>query len=286
MADLKISQFTVDGSPSLTDRVPTIKDPTGTPLNRVITLQTLLDLIETNGAANASFISAGTFANARIAASNVTQHQAALSITKSQIPDFGTYLSNTVEDTTPQLGGALDVNGQKIVSVSNGNIDIEPNGTGNVLIGNLTFDADQTVGSAQSNFLLGYNHGTGLIVLRPQTQAIALAISDEITNLTTGTNKLTFRMPYAFVLTGVRASATTAPTGSSIIVDINSNTTSIFSTRLSIDATSKTSVGSASPAVLTTTSLANDAEITIDIDQIGSTVAGAGLKVYLLGYPT
>ena len=39
-------------------------------------------------------------------------------------------LNNVVEDTTPQLGGNLDVNGQDIVSVSNGNIDIIPNGTG------------------------------------------------------------------------------------------------------------------------------------------------------------
>ena len=33
-------------------------------------------------------------------------------------------ISNVVEDTTPQLGGDLDVNGQDIVSVSNGNINI------------------------------------------------------------------------------------------------------------------------------------------------------------------
>tara|TARA_R110000803_G_scaffold114807_3_gene183237 strand:+ start:4476 stop:5891 length:1416 start_codon:yes stop_codon:yes gene_type:complete len=36
-------------------------------------------------------------------------------------------------DTTPQLGGDLDVNGQKIISASNGNILLEPNGTGQVI---------------------------------------------------------------------------------------------------------------------------------------------------------
>ena len=40
----------------------------------------------------ASDITSGTFADARIAESNVTQHQAALSITESQISDFGTYV--------------------------------------------------------------------------------------------------------------------------------------------------------------------------------------------------
>lgn len=74
-------------------------------------------------------------------------------------------ISNVVEDTTPQLGGSLDVNGQKIVSVSNGNIDIEPNGTGNVLLGNFTFDADQTVGAGQDNYVLTYDNASGLISL-------------------------------------------------------------------------------------------------------------------------
>ena len=42
----------------------------------------------------------------------------------------GVALSNIVEDTTPQLGGSLDVNGEDIVSTSNGNITITPNGSG------------------------------------------------------------------------------------------------------------------------------------------------------------
>lgn len=74
-------------------------------------------------------------------------------------------LADVVDDTTPQLGGSLDVNGNKIVSVSNGNIDIEPNGTGNVLLGNFTFDADQTVGAGQDNYVLTYDNGTGTIGL-------------------------------------------------------------------------------------------------------------------------
>ena len=44
----------------------------------------------------------------------------------------GSGLSNVVEDTTPQLGGDLDVNGNDIVSTSNANINIIPNGTGDV----------------------------------------------------------------------------------------------------------------------------------------------------------
>jgi hypothetical protein len=43
-------------------------------------------------------------------------------------------ISNVVEDTTPQLGGDLDVNGNSIVSVSNGDIALAPNGTGVVQV--------------------------------------------------------------------------------------------------------------------------------------------------------
>ena len=50
----------------------------------------------------------------------------------------GSALSEVVEDTTPQLGGALDVNSQSIVSVSNGDIDIAPDGTGKTTITSTT----------------------------------------------------------------------------------------------------------------------------------------------------
>ena len=43
-------------------------------------------------------------------------------------------ISNVVEDTTPQLGGDLDVNGNALVSTSNGNIALTPNGSGVVRI--------------------------------------------------------------------------------------------------------------------------------------------------------
>ena len=115
------------------------------------------------------------------------------------------------------------------------------------------------------------------------TTAIPIAVSDETTALTTGTAKVTFRMPFGFTLTGVRASVTTAPTGSVLTVDINEGGASILSTKLTIDASEKTSTTAATPSVISDTALADDAEITIDIDTVGSTVAGAGLKVYLIG---
>lgn len=46
----------------------------------------------------------------------------------------GDKINNVVEDITPQLGGALDVNGQTITSASNGDIVVDPNGTGQLKI--------------------------------------------------------------------------------------------------------------------------------------------------------
>ena len=72
---------------------------------------------------------------------------------------------DVVDDTTPQLGGNLDVNGNKITSTSGGDIDIEPDGTGDVLLGNFKFDVDQTVGAGQDNYVMTYDNSTGKISL-------------------------------------------------------------------------------------------------------------------------
>lgn len=112
---------------------------------------------------------------------------------------------------------------------------------------------------------------------------LSIAVSDEVTLLTTGTAKTTFRMPYGLKLTEVRASVNTAPIGADILVDINQTGSSIFSTRISIDAGEKTSTTAATPYVISTPTLADDAEITIDIDQVGSATAGRGLKIWLIG---
>ena len=70
-----------------------------------------------------------------------------------------------VNDLSPELGGNLNVNNKKITSTGGGDIDIEPNGTGDVLLGNFKFDADQTVGSGQDNYVMTYDHSAGKISL-------------------------------------------------------------------------------------------------------------------------
>jgi len=112
-------------------------------------------------------------------------------------------------------------------------------------------------------------------------RVIAVAISDETTDITTGTAKVTFRMPHAMTVTAVRASLTTASSSGIPTFDINDGGTTILSTKLTIDATEKTSTTAATPVVISDTALADDAEITIDIDVAGTGAKGA--KIYIIG---
>ena len=68
--------------------------------------------------------------------------------------------SDLVNDTSPQLGGNLDVNGNDIVSTSNADIDIIPNGTGDI---NLGADTVQ-IGDNNANATLT-TQGTGDLIL-------------------------------------------------------------------------------------------------------------------------
>lgn len=62
-----------------------------------------------------------------------------VTVNASQINDVTNKLVNVVEDTTPQLGGSLDVNGNSIVSVSNGDIAITPDGSGQIVLDGLNW---------------------------------------------------------------------------------------------------------------------------------------------------
>ena len=111
---------------------------------------------------------------------------------------------------------------------------------------------------------------------------IQVACSDETTAIAAGTNKERFRMPYAMTLTGVRASLSGAASSGTFTVDINENGSSILSTKLTFDANEKTTTTATTPAVISDTALADDAEITIDVDDDGAGDA-VGLKVTLIG---
>ena len=80
--------------------------------------------------------------------------------TSSNTVDVSDSASDLVGDTSPQLGGDLDINGNDIVSTSNADIDIIPNGTGDV---NLGADTVQ-IGDNNANATLT-TQGTGDLIL-------------------------------------------------------------------------------------------------------------------------
>ena len=60
----------------------------------------------------------------------------------------------------------ININGNTISSTdTNGDVTIDPNGTGDVNVGNFKFDADQTVGAGQDNYVLTYDNSGGKISL-------------------------------------------------------------------------------------------------------------------------
>ena len=113
-----------------------------------------------------------------------------------------------------------------------------------------------------------------------------VALTAEDGDATVADNLAQIRMPFAFTLTSVRAFVNTAPTGSGMTFDITESSTSVLSTLITIDVTEKTSTSASTPPVISDTSLADDSIIGFNCDAIGSTVAGAGVKLVLIGYRT
>jgi hypothetical protein len=97
-------------------------------------------------------------------------------------------------------------------------------------------------------------------------------------NAVVGSGTMRYYVDQTWTISTVRASVNVAPTGAAILVDVNKNGTTIFTTqanRPEIAVSTNTDV-SGTPNV---TSLASGDYLTVDIDQIGSTIAGADLVV-------
>ena len=119
---------------------------------------------------------------------------------------------------------------------------------------------------------------------------ISMALGDESTVLAAASTTVplvTFNMPYGFTLTGVIVSAVAAPTGAALVtVDVHENGTTVLSTKVTIDATEKTSATAATQPVISDSALAVNSLIEIFVDQIDTDNTAAGLKIYLIGNQT
>lgn len=240
-----------------------------------------------------------TWANvpdANITQSSVTQHQAALSITESQISDLGAYAEQLSDlsdvSNTPPAGGdflawtGLAWQGRNLVDSDVAQSAVTQHE------GALTITESQ-ISDLGSYALATHTHAAADVtsgtfadarisessVTQHVPAVFSFAVGDESTAITTGTSKITVRMPFAMTLTEVRGSLTTS--GSGLTIDINESGSTILSTKLSFDNGETTTTTAATPPVIGDSNLADDAEITIDIDSVAGTPAG--LKIYLIG---
>lgn len=248
----------------------------------------LADALSTEDVGTAAYLNVGTTAgtvaagdDARFATAGLIEVTAARTLVDTDrnqtLALAGTFAITLPDSLTANLQVPLLVRpGSVITFATTGTATVVPEG--------VTLD---TTGSAEVTSALLAHVASGewfLLAGQPVLQSFTVAASDATTALTVGSGKVAFRMPFPFFVTAVRAHVRTAPTGSVLTVDINEAGTSILSTKLTIDATERTSTTAATAAVISDASLADDAEITIDVDTIGSTIAGAGLVVSIIGY--
>jgi hypothetical protein len=95
--------------------------------------------------------------------------------------------------------------------------------------------------------------------------------------VTTGVHRLYNDTGRTLTISKVRSSATTSPTGSTLIVDVNLGGTTIFTTQANRPAIAIS--GTTATGVPDVTSWADGTYLTVDVDQVGSTIAGSNLTV-------
>lgn len=121
-------------------------------------------------------------------------------------------------------------------------------------------------------------------VLKLAPLEFAFALSDTAGDLVAATDVESFRAPFAFTWTKVIIEVGTAGTGGTLItVDVNINGSTGLSTKATIDASEFTSEDAATAPVISTSAIAKDDLFRFDIDDIGSTIAGERLKIWIIG---
>lgn len=290
---------TLSGNPTLSDwfdqSVKIAASPTFTAL-RLSNTYAYLQLIESDGGSNAKnwrlYTDGDTLA---VAALNDAEDTVNTILTFARSGATPTSMTSTVPVILPNTGlRVLDTNASHSLIIKPGS-NVTADRTLTVTTGDTDIEVDFTdAGSDKIMFwddsaakwtALTLNAGleiSGTTIRAIETHGIAL--SDEITAITTGTNKATMSLPYAFTVTSVYATLNTVSSSGTPTVDINEAGTTILSTKLTIDANEKTSATAASAAVISDSAIAANAEIGFDIDTAGT--GAKGLKVFIQGYRT
>ena len=222
-------------------------------------------------------------------------------------PALGTPASGTLTNCTfPTLnqsttGSSASCTGNSATVTTNANLTGDVTSTGNATaIGSgviINADVNGSAAIAYSKLNLSSSIVTGDIVdgtitkadmaTAAKTESLIIAAGDETTALTVADGKTEFQMPYAFTLTDVRATLTTAGSTSGVTtIDVEDDGVSIFSTLLTIDSTEKTSTSAATAAVISGATIADGSIMKINCDVLSGGATEAGLKIAFIGYQT
>ena len=115
-----------------------------------------------------------------------------------------------------------------------------------------------------------------------EIEALDEAVFSRVGALIVVTGDGRFYVPRAREIISVVAAVGTAPTGASILIDVNKNGTTIFTTQGNRPSVAASAFKVAAPAVPDVTSVAAGDLLSVDIDQVGSSVAGSDLTVIVL----
>lgn len=208
---------------------------------------------------------------------------------------YGRRASATTGLTWGYYGGRYKSN-----LIANGTVTLTPSATNYIVASKATGAVSVSTSTTNWNNRAGYerlyqvvtnangigNYQDHRDLYKDVRQSIIVACSDESTDLTVGLSKVTFRMPYAFTLLAIRGSLSTPATGSTLLtVEVNVNGSPILSTPITFDSGEKTTATAATPPVISNSTIPDDAEVTIDITDVGDVTPGRGLKIAFIGAP-
>lgn len=203
--------------------------------------------------------------------------------------DHGKILLVASQAATPSIITLPDDAGTgvavKVVNVGDGRVQIVEGGSSGII----PVGADTTLYPAGSSLHQAdvYTAGTPtwfVALTGKREEHLTIALGDETTEIEALPARVTFRAPFGMYLTRLRATLNTpGGVGEDTIFDVSVNDASILSTKVSIDGGEETSDTAATPAVISDDFIPDNAEVSIDIDQVGEN-AGTGPKMTFYYY--
>lgn len=285
-------------TPSSANLAAALTDKTGTGVAVFATSPTLVT--PTLGVATATSINgltittstgALTIANSKTLTVNNTITLAGTDSTVMTFPSSSATIART--DAGQTFTGVQVFTSPKIItdiSDTNGNeifkITATASAVNEITVANAAAGGTPTFSSTGSDTNIDLKlQGKGTGIVKGTRHFFQIRLKDSTTNLTTGTSlggDFRISPTHAITIKAVGAYVDTAATGGTLLtIDINEAGTTILSTKITLDASEKTSTTAATAAVISDSAIAADAVITFDIDAVGNTTPGTGLVVWM-----